>query len=135
MPGNPTGEVFFLTVCCEPRGKNQLANDEVWEVLADSLEVRQKRGNWDCRLFLAMPDHVHLLAMFEGERRMERVVGQWKRWVATRAGVKWQRDFFEHRLRTNESAVEKVSYILDNPVRAGLVGRREDWAFVWRPEG
>jgi len=36
-------------------------------------------------------------------------------------GIKWQRDFFEHRLRSDESWREKADYILANPVRKGLV--------------
>lgn len=36
---------------------------------------------------------------------------------------RWQRDFFDHRLRSIESAAEKAQYIRMNPVRAGLVNR------------
>jgi hypothetical protein len=41
----------------------------------------------------------------------------------------WQRDFFDHRLRDDESFEEKAAYILNNPVRAGLVNRFEDWPY------
>jgi hypothetical protein len=33
----------------------------------------------------------------------------------------WQRDFFDHVLRSSESYSEKWKYVRDNPVRAGLV--------------
>jgi hypothetical protein len=45
--------------------------------------------------------------------------------------IDWQDDFFEHRLRNDESARQKADYILANPVRKGLVSRAEDWPHVW----
>jgi len=45
--------------------------------------------------------------------------------------IGWQLDFFEHRLRREESLREKADYILANPVRAGLVARSEDWPFIY----
>jgi len=47
--------------------------------------------------------------------------------MSRQLAVEWQQDFFEHRLRHDESAREKADYILANPVRAGLVARPEDW--------
>jgi hypothetical protein len=45
--------------------------------------------------------------------------------------VHWQEDFFEHRLRNDETARQKGDYILANPVRAGLVAKPGDWPHVW----
>ena len=57
----------------------------------------------------------------------------WKHWTAVQCGIEWQRDFHDHRLRRDESFSEKSDYILQNPVRAQLVERAEDWPYVWRP--
>ena len=54
----------------------------------------------------------------------------WKRWLATRHSIVWQDGFFDHRLRSLESAVEKANYIRLNPVRAGLVEHASDWPYV-----
>jgi hypothetical protein len=62
------------------------------------------------------------------------VVTLWKRWTARHLGIVWQRDFFEHRLRSDESWREKADYILANPVRKGLVKSAEDWAYVFIPQ-
>jgi putative transposase len=40
----------------------------------------------------------------------------------------WQRDFFDRFLRSADSYSEKWEYVRDNPVRAGLVRRPEDWS-------
>ena len=48
-------------------------------------------------------------------------------------GIEWQRDFFEHRLRSDESWREKADYILANPVRKGLVAQVSQWPHVFLP--
>jgi hypothetical protein len=48
-----------------------------------------------------------------------------------RYGTKpWQRYGFEHVLRDDELTLVVARYILENPVRAGLVARVEDYPFV-----
>ena len=66
---------------------------------------------------------------------MESVVSKWKEWTAKTLDLVWQRDFFEHRLRNDESRSQKADYILANPVRKQLVERPEDWAFVYFADG
>ncbi len=62
---------------------------------------------------------------------MEKVLRDWKRYIAKQTGVVWQDGFFDHRLRGNESYEEKAHYIRLNPVRAGLIASPEAWEFVW----
>ena len=131
VPSDPMGMVFFITVCCIPRGENQLARQAAWDVIEGSLRHRARLGQLRVYLVLAMPDHLHGLFTFPGEKQMEQVIKDFKGWVAKEAAVVWQRDFFDHRLRDAESAAEKAAYIRDNPVRAGLVPRPEDWPYRW----
>jgi REP element-mobilizing transposase RayT len=51
-----------------------------------------------------------------------------------RHGPVWQEESFDHVLRSNESLSEKVNYICQNPVRAGLVGHEGDYPWLWRGE-
>jgi putative transposase len=44
----------------------------------------------------------------------------------------WQDEFFDHVLRCNESLAEKVDYLCQNPVRAGLVKAEADYPWLWR---
>jgi REP element-mobilizing transposase RayT len=41
----------------------------------------------------------------------------------------WQRGFFDHVLRSDESYAQKWNYARENPVRAGLVDNADDWPF------
>jgi len=56
-----------------------------------------------------------------------KIVGSWKHWLGHQHGVDWQENFFDHRIRAEEKYSEKVQYVWDNPVRAGLVGNMQDW--------
>jgi putative transposase len=129
VSGNPEGEVYFITICCVPRVLNQLAHPEIWALLESTIEHREKMGDLACRLALAMPDHLHALMSFPGDKSMRSEITAIKSWVAAKAKVNWQRDFFDHRLRSWESGAEKANYIRMNPVRAGLVSKPEDWPF------
>lgn len=51
-------EVFFITVCCVPRGKNQLAKADVWQVIEETLLFREESGLIQILLALAMPNHL-----------------------------------------------------------------------------
>lgn len=43
----------------------------------------------------------------------------------------WQHESFDHVLRSEESIPTKVDYIIQNPVRAGLVRTATDYRWLW----
>jgi REP element-mobilizing transposase RayT len=121
---------FFVTLCCRERGFNQLCKPEIAKSLFEAVLFYENRGDWYVHLLLLMPDHAHFLVRFS-HAGLKKIVGSWKRYVATQAGVIWQRDFFDHRLRSDESFTEKASYIRLNPVRAGLIDTAGKWPYVF----
>ena len=124
--------VFFVTVCALPRGSNILCQPNLAKGLWEAVVFRQGRGHWWVHLLLLMPDHLHMLVSFPDDQRMDKVVSAWKRYLARQESIQWQRDFFDHRLRSQESLNQKSEYILQNPVRAGLVQAAGEWPYVWR---
>ena len=125
--------VFFITICCKPRGHNQLARPEPAKRLFDSVRFLHERGDWWIGCLLLMPDHLHAVAAFPTATTLTRVVTEWKKSIARTVGIQWQPDFFDHRLRQDESLREKEDSIWQNPVRAGLVKCQVDWPYVWQP--
>ena len=86
-----------------------------------------------------MPDHVHFFVTPRPgtQRTLGGVIGAWKEWSAKRILSKsgqpaplWQEEFFDHVQRSKESYADKRDYVRQNPVRAGLVGRAEDWPYA-----
>ena len=79
-----------------------------------------------------MPDHAHavveittgnLVAIVRSFKSL--VVRQW--WESGESGTLWQRSFHDRGLRTRADIESTVDYVLQNPVRAGLVDLAEDF--------
>ena len=124
-----SGCLFFITICAD-RKKTVVFDKIQYEQIIQSAMFYHKAGKWWVRLFLVMPDHIHAIMAFDRSLCMQDVVTDWKRYISRQAGVIWQRDFVDHRLRRDESLEEKSFYIRQNPVRAGLVADADDWLYV-----
>ena len=68
---------------------------------------------------LLMPDHLHALVSMDGRGSLAEMIRSYKRITAKLAQITWQRNFFDHRIRHDESLREKFAYIRQNPVRWG----------------
>ena len=129
---------FFITICCQLRERNQLCIPNLSTWLINSATFYAKQHRWALHLFLLMPDHVHMIAAFPKEEDMSNVIRDWKRLTARGAGIDWQRNYFDHRVRPDEGLDQKTDYIRQNPVRAGLVKHARDWPYCvdyLSPEG
>ena len=126
------GSWFFITIKCVPPGKNQLCQADIGDGVLAAMAYNHEKLAWHCRLCLLMPDHLHAIIAFPREPGMKTTIANWKKFMAIKFGVKWQRDFFDHRLRDYHELDEKSGYILMNPVRKGLCERVEDWIWVYR---
>ncbi len=132
--GIPEGSFFLININCEPRGKNHLSRVGIGDTVLKAAACYHERFKWHCRLLLLMPDHLHGIIAFPREPGIKTTINEWKKYLAREHGVKWQRDFFDHRLRDHHQLEEKTSYVLMNPVRWGLCERAEDWPWVYRPK-
>lgn len=131
----PDAAIWFITICCRERRKAQLTHQSTAENLLNSALFFHRKGRCFIHLLLLMPDHLHALLSFPQHERMIQVVRAWKRFQATHHGISWQREFFDHRLRREESFEQKADYIRMNPVRAGLVSSADDWPYVLAFDG
>jgi putative transposase len=122
---------YFITVCCRDRGKNILAFSHIAKIIFNAVEAYEQRQFWFVRFMLLMPDHLHGIFDFPSDASMQALFANWKRFLSRKYGIHFQRDFFDHRLRSDESFGQKVEYIRYNPVRAGLVSKPEDWPHVY----
>ncbi len=77
-----------------------------------------------------MPDHLHLLVALAGDSELSGLIRDFKRITARMAKIVWQRNFFDHRLRHDESEIEKAEYIRRNPIRAGLIDAGVTWPYM-----
>ena len=94
------------------------------------------RSSTDARVhaYCLMPDHVHLLLSASDRISTTAIVQRWKslcyrEWLRRGRGPSspWQRSFWDHGLRADEDLLFAARYILNNPVRAGLVADFHDY--------
>lgn len=125
--------VFFITINCQERGKKELTAGERPAAILESVLHLVKENKWWPELVLLMPDHLHMLVSFPFEtgNSPAPTIEQWKRFLARTSESRWQRDFFDHRIRNPADHEDKRAYILKNPERAGLVEKNGEWPFVW----
>lgn len=86
--------------------------------------------------YVIMPDHIHLFVCGHDDFMLGRWVGMLKQCLDkqivrdTSTEPLWQRRFFDHVLRSEESYAQKWNYVRENPVRAGLVRDARDWPYA-----
>jgi putative transposase len=98
------------------------------------MQGSTQRYGWSCGEYVLMPDHIHFFAApFPDGVTLGSWIKATKAFIrlsAKEQGINWQNGFFDHVLRSNESYAEKWEYVRQNPVRAGLVKKPDDWPFL-----
>jgi putative transposase len=96
------------------------------DIVAESL-LRFDGDRYHLGDFIVMPNHVHLLCCLIGKTEIESLCKSWKRFTAARinkaigkSGRFWQKESFDHLVRSPEHFDHLRRYIADNPRRAKL---------------
>jgi putative transposase len=125
---------YFLTLCTAER-REWFKERVIVEQVLLQLFARAATESFSIPAYCVMPDHLHLLA--EGttvESRLERFVSSFKQKTGfaflkqCRARL-WQDGYYDRIVRDDEETLAVVRYILDNPVRKGLVSKFNDYPF------
>jgi len=130
----PACTYFVTTKTWQNRALFQVS--EVAQVLASRLILYRDQGSYLLHEFVIMPDHLHLLLTPGGTTSLERdimlIKGGSSHEIHRVRGHKmpiWQPGFHDWTVRDETDYQAKREYIWMNPVKAGLVGKSEDWAF------
>ena len=128
--GNPLN-AFAITICVSPRRPAFTSAPKFNAVITELTRI-QSEGLLGIYVFCIMPDHVHLVAnpSHKGLPHAIRMIkGRVSTWWRTNGDGRqlWQPGYFDHRIRSAEGFHEKCQYVLDNPMRAGLVNHYLDY--------
>ena len=126
---------YFVTFVTQGR---YLLPSEARDVVLSCCRHDHETMCW-LHVVTVMPDHVHLIITPHDDiplsRLLERMKGASSHLVnrsLVRRDHLWQRESFDHILRSDESLTEKMNYICENPVRKGLVSHWSDYRWTWR---
>ena len=84
--------------------------------------------------WVIMPNHIHVLIETREDWPMSRLIRSWKTWTSRHAnatlgltGAFWQREYHDRFIRDADHYAAVTHYIENNPVKARLCARAEDW--------
>ena len=134
LPGRVSiaGACYFLTWCTHNRAP-MLTAPVIQTCLRNAIEGFGKSHDATLLAATIMPDHVHLLITLGARLTVSQVVARIKATVTRQhPAVRWQLNFFEHRLRDATSAEDFAFYVFMNPYVANLSRLDETWP-GWMP--
>ena len=113
-------------------GACHMRNPVIAELLASTLlhfaDQRYRLFAW-----CIMPNHVHVLVRLLPGQNLAAVVHSWKSFSAKQAnrilgarGTFWQREYYDHLIRSEEEFERAIRYVAENPAKANLKG----WKWV-----
>jgi REP element-mobilizing transposase RayT len=130
----------FVTFCTDRRW---ILPPEIRSLVLESC-LHDNGIQFDLKVAVVMPDHVHLIftplidydamEVWSLGRIMDSIKGasaHRMNKVLGRKGRVWQAESFDHVLRTSENLDAKIEYLLENPVRRGLVGDWRGYPWLW----
>jgi putative transposase len=109
--------------------------EDAARLVLSSLQWLAAEKRMDLSAAVIMPDHIHfVLSLRIGS--LAQLVHSFKSFTANkinsllgRSGRFWQSQYHDHAIRKDEVFNDVVLYLLNNPVRAGLVKDFHDWPF------
>lgn len=119
-------------------GPRWLAEQAIGELMINSLHYRHGRV-YNLDTFCVMPNHVHVIfaplkGANEKSHSLSSIMQSLKGYTAHksntvlgREGAFWHHESYDHVVRDAEEHERIVKYVLNNPVKAGLVADRRDW--------
>ena len=99
-----------------------------WSGITKNTANRQMQRTWFSRASRNINGAISLNGG-RGATALPAIVGNFKHLLASRYGIRFQRDFFDTRLRNDADYAEKYDYILGNPVRKGLCTVQSEWPY------
>lgn len=126
---------YFLTFCCHSR-RHHFTSAPVVDLVTEQILRAATDERFALVAYCFMPDHAHLLLEAQSERSNALAfIARAKQMSAFHFkkaghGRLWQRYSYEHVLRDDEDTRRVARYVLENPLRAGLVRQPLDYPFI-----
>jgi putative transposase len=132
-----SSRVFFATTKAS-MGRRLLQSERNAMLLIDVLRSNVAAHKFDLHEFVIMPDHLHLLMTLPTKMTIEKAMQLIKGGFSYRLkkefgyqGEVWQGGFSEVRIMGAASFMQHREYIIQNPVKAGLVETAELYPYSY----
>lgn len=125
-------------------GPRWLSQPEIADVVKEAFHYRDGKV-FDLHAYCIMPNHVHVV--FEPSSKsdchsdllpLNKIMQSLKRHTARQANLIlgredafWQDESYDRVIRNNEEYIQTINYVLENPVKAGLVSQWDKWPWTY----
>ena len=134
----------YVTFSCYKR-RRLLQSDRCKRIVLGVLANELFHQKGQCVGFVLMPDHVHALLWFPNENQISAFMDKWKERSSKQIGTTIRGEFpayaqkitasdpvgqaryYDFNIYSESKIREKLNYMHNNPVRAGLVSDILDW--------
>lgn len=138
------GSIDFFNECDLTHVENNvpadLSSPEIGGILKEIIE-KYDNTFYELLYYCIMPNHVHLV-IDTGFRTdpeplhkiMKQIKGSSSRainLILNQSGPFWQKDSYDHLIRSNKELGNIGDYIIENPVKAGKVSKWQDWPYTY----
>ncbi|KUG08018.1 REP-associated tyrosine transposase [Solirubrum puertoriconensis] len=123
-----------------PTGPLWLQRPDIAETVRTAIHHFDSRS-YDLICYCLMPNHVHLLVhvpeqappLIQTLRELKGRTARQANLLLGREGAFWQPESYDHVVRNGEEMQRIIAYVLENPVKAGLVADWQKWPYsYWR---
>jgi REP element-mobilizing transposase RayT len=129
-------------------GPRWLSQPEIARIVQEALHYRDGKV-FGLHTYCIMPNHVHVVFQLLSKSEwhsdllpLNKIMQSLKRHTARQAnillgrdGAFWLDESYDHVIRNSEEYIRIINYALENPVKAGLVSRWDQWQWTYcRPE-
>ena len=127
------GQIYFVTMVTKDR-KPYFSDLYITRKTAQQLGLLHSEEKLYSYAWVVMPDHIHWLFQLGENQSLSKVINLFKGRTArilnkylNTEGKFWQSAYHDRAVRKDEDIKQIARYIVANPLRAGLVGRIEDY--------
>jgi putative transposase len=121
--------------------KNYLSTPEIALISMEAIHFLAKK-HYQLICFCIMPNHVHLLIKLkEGAPDLSDIMHSLKRFTARKSnlflkgkGAFWTHESYDRLVRNERELRNVINYILNNPVKAGLTDKWNNWPYTYLSE-
>ena len=123
---------YFVTISCSE--KNSFFEDnQIKQIVLKNIENLKNYFSITVNAYVVMPDHFHLIVTLQENNSysLSRIIQALKSLITYDFRLRghnkriWQRGFYEHIIRNEKDFLEKMNYILNNPLALEIKKRAE----------
>jgi putative transposase len=121
------GRVIVCFTLCINQKKEVFKDKKIVSVFKNILYDTASTYGFNLPVFLFMPDHLHLILYGKNEdsdclkmvNMFKQKTGYWL--LQNKIVFRWQKDYYDHIIKHENDLHNQMFYVLNNPVRAGIV--------------